>query len=68
MPKLAVVSGEELIKLLVKKGYAIRSRRGSHVNLIHPTLAPLTVPLHKELKRGLLHYVIGVAKIDPCEL
>ncbi len=68
MPKLAVVSGEELIKLLVRKGYSIRSRRGSHVNLIHPTLPALTVPLHKELKKGLLHHVLNSAKIDPSEL
>jgi len=66
--KLPVVSGEDIIKLLVKKGYAVRSRRGSHVNLVHPVLPPITVPLHKELKKGILHGVLRVANIDSSEL
>ena len=42
-----VVKGENIIKILVKNGYEIKSRRGSHVSLsngkIHVTVVlPLT--------------------------
>ncbi len=33
MPKLPVVSGDQLIKLLLKLGYEIVRQRGSHVRL-----------------------------------
>ena len=33
MPKLPVISGDELIKLLTKLGYEIVKQKGSHVRL-----------------------------------
>ncbi len=68
MPKLPVISGEELAKLLISKGYSIRSRKGSHVNLVHGSKLPITVPLHKELKRGLLRHILKQAGIEPEEI
>jgi predicted RNA binding protein YcfA (HicA-like mRNA interferase family) len=42
--KLPVVSGRELVKVLVKDGYYIRNQRGSHIHLLHPYKRPLTIP------------------------
>ena len=45
-------------------------QRGSHVRLRHPTDSarrPLTVPLHKELKPGLLRRLISDANLTPDE-
>jgi predicted RNA binding protein YcfA (HicA-like mRNA interferase family) len=55
--KLPVISGEDFIKILKKIGYIIVRQKGNHVRLRHSTdlqRKPLTVPLHKTLKRGLL--------------
>jgi predicted RNA binding protein YcfA (HicA-like mRNA interferase family) len=56
-PKLPVISGEDLIRVLRKFGYEIARRKGSHVRLrneCEPRLLSVTVPLHKELTRGML--------------
>lgn len=58
MPKLPVISGEELIQILERKGYVQVRTRGSHVRLYPPEYLPeakkVTVPLHKQLKAGTL--------------
>lgn len=56
-PKLPVISGDELIKVLQRFGYEAVRQKGSHVRLRHPNdpqQKPVTVPRHKALKRGLL--------------
>ena len=57
MPKLPVVSGAEFAKALLKLRFKVTNRRGDHVVLTlrenDPSTA-LTVPLHKELKKGTL--------------
>ena len=57
MPKLPVVSGRELIKFFAAEGYAKSSSHGDHVTMVkvisdRPYL--VTVPLYKEISRGLL--------------
>jgi predicted RNA binding protein YcfA (HicA-like mRNA interferase family) len=43
-------------------------QRGSHVRLKHPNRrTPLTVPLHRELKRGTLAGILGDARLDADE-
>lgn len=58
MPKLPVVSGEELIQILERSGYVRIRTRGSHVRLYPPgylaEAKKVTVPLHKQLKVGTL--------------
>jgi predicted RNA binding protein YcfA (HicA-like mRNA interferase family) len=58
MPKLRVLSGQDVIRILSLFGFAVVSQRGSHVKLrrIHPGGVPqtLTIPNHKELDRGTL--------------
>ena len=62
--KLPVVSGMQIIKILCKYGYYIRSQRGSHIVLKHPERKPVTVPDHKEIKRGLVLEIIKTAQIS----
>ena len=67
MPKLPVVSGADAIKKLERLGYAVTRQKGSHVRLHHPTDSnkkPLTVPIHAELKPGLLNQILKDADIS----
>lgn len=55
MPKLKILSGEEVLKILQGFGFIVFSRRGSHIKLrriISGIRQTLTVPLHKELDKG----------------
>ncbi len=59
MPKLPVVSGEEVIKALSKIGFRTRKGKGSHVVLQRPNdYRNVSVPLHKRLKPGTLRGII----------
>ena len=69
-PKLPVISGKKAIKAFVKLGYLSVRQGGSHVRLRHPTDSarrPLIVPLHKELKPGLLRRLISDSNLTPKE-
>lgn len=65
-PKLPVVSGDDLIRVLQKLGYEAVRQRGSHVRL-YPSQEsdrkPTTVPLHKELAKGTLKQILRDAGI-----
>jgi len=70
-PRLPVISGEELIRVLRKFGYEIARQKGSHVRLRNesdPRRLPVTVPLHKELAPGTLKSVLSDANISLEEL
>ena len=59
--RLPVVSGEDVVRALSRIGYGVVRQRGSHLRLKDPTNPyhkPITVPLHKELKPGLLREII----------
>lgn len=61
MGDLAGYSGKDVVKKFVKIGYRVIRQRGSHVRLCHSDSAnykPLTVPMHKEVKIGLLKQLI----------
>jgi len=69
--KLPVLSGDDLIRVLEKVGYVRVRQKGSHVRLRHstePQRRPLTVPLHKTLKRGLLHRLLRDARVSEEQL
>jgi predicted RNA binding protein YcfA (HicA-like mRNA interferase family) len=52
---LPVVSGQRLVKALERAGWEVARQRGSHVRMKHRDRRIfLTVPLHRELKRGTL--------------
>jgi predicted RNA binding protein YcfA (HicA-like mRNA interferase family) len=70
-PKLPVLSGDDLIRILERVGYVRVRQKESHVRLRHPMdtqRKPLTVPLHKTLKRGLLHRLLRDAHITEEQL
>jgi len=70
-PKLPVISGEDLIRVLRKFGYEIARQKGSHVRLRNesePRRLLVTVPLHKELAPGTLKNVLSDARISVEEL
>ena len=71
MPPLRGISGKEAIKKFQRLGYDITRQQGSHVRLRHakaPHLRkPITVPLHREIKIGLLHQLISDAGSTPQE-
>ncbi|GAA6734433.1 type II toxin-antitoxin system HicA family toxin [Thermus oshimai] len=45
-PRLTLVTGEELVRLLEKEGFQVVRVRGSHVRLKHPDGRATTVPVH----------------------
>lgn len=60
MPRLPVLSGEEVIKVLSKLGF--KARKGSHVVLQRADdYRNISVPLHKKLKAGTLRAIIKQA-------
>jgi predicted RNA binding protein YcfA (HicA-like mRNA interferase family) len=70
MAKLPVVSGLDLIKLLIRKGFVWTNTSGSHVTLVkqgNPKIL-VTVPLHKELKPGLLNSILKKTNTSRDEL
>jgi predicted RNA binding protein YcfA (HicA-like mRNA interferase family) len=56
MPKLKVLSGGEIVKILASFGFEIEAQNGSHVKLRRllsdDERQTLTIPLHDELDRG----------------
>jgi len=66
LQKRPVVSGEKLLKVLVRLGYEIIRQRGSHVRLRKLTAAGdhnITVPLHDELAKGTLNDILSQVSI-----
>ena len=62
MPKLPILSGKELIKVLIKIGFQHIRTRGSHAILSRLTdkgKVTLPVPLHKELAKGTLKSIMN---------
>ncbi|MBW6517313.1 MAG: type II toxin-antitoxin system HicA family toxin [ANME-2 cluster archaeon] len=62
--KLPVVSGEKVIKVLLKAGFVKVRQRGSHVrleNIEGDDIIKVTVPLHNSLKKGTLSRIIKEA-------
>ncbi len=57
--KLPRISGLELVKILVKNGFYVKHRVGSHVVLRRDNpFAQTVVPQHKELDRGTLRAIM----------
>lgn len=70
MPKLPILSGKEIIKVLNKFGYIEIRQKGSHVILkkfIESKEIGCVVPLHKEVAVGTLKGILKQANISPAE-
>ena len=72
MPKMPVLSGKALIKILERKGYMQARTKGSHVRLYPPKdrldLKKTTVPLHKRIKPGTLSSIMSDARLTRDDL
>jgi predicted RNA binding protein YcfA (HicA-like mRNA interferase family) len=67
-PRLAVVSGRQAVRALERFGYISVRQKGSHVRMRHPDAQvhkPLTIPLHRELRPGLLRAILRDASLTP---
>ena len=64
--RLPVVSGQKCIKFLQKRGFVPSYKPGSHVVLTKSgeEKAEVTVPLHKELRRGTLSDILRDAGVS----
>jgi len=71
MPKLPVISGKELIRVLKKAGFVEVRRKGSHVSLQKVTAEKTfktVVPLHRELAKGTLLDILRQTGLNKDEL
>lgn len=68
MPKLPILSGEDVVKILEKGfGFEFVSQKGSHIKLrkaVDGQTITTIVPSHKELMTGTLRGVLDLAKIS----
>lgn len=65
MPKLPVLSANDVIKALRKFGFQVYRQTGSHVHLWNEERKLLvTVPNHPELAKGTLISIMKQAKIE----
>ena len=65
--RLPRISGEAVVKVLAKIGYNVVRQKGSHLrlkDLDNPSHKPITVPLHKSIKPGLLRKIIKDAGLS----
>jgi predicted RNA binding protein YcfA (HicA-like mRNA interferase family) len=65
--RLPRISGEAVVKVLTKLGYNVVRQKGSHLRLKdpdNPSHKPITVPLHKSIKPGLLRKIIKDADLS----
>ena len=65
--KLPVLSGEKLIKILIREGFAFRRQAGSHV-IMQKGDRVLSVPLHDPLKKGTLKTILKQAGLEVKDL
>jgi predicted RNA binding protein YcfA (HicA-like mRNA interferase family) len=65
MPKLPVLSANEVIKVLRRFGFVVYRQSGSHIHLWNEERKLLvTVPNHPELAKGTLISILKQAKIE----
>ncbi len=67
MPKLPILSGREMLKILLKIGFQHIRTRGSHAILTKMTdkgKVTLPVPLHPELAKGTLKSIMNQAGLS----
>lgn len=63
MPKLPILSGRKLIRVLGQVGYEVVRQRGSHIRLSCPGKKPITVPDYKTIDHSLLAKILRDAEL-----
>lgn len=65
MPKLKILSGEDVIKIFKSFGFIVSVQRWCHIKLIRllkdNIKQPITIPNHKKLDKGTLKAIIRQA-------
>jgi len=64
MPRLKVLSAEDVVKILGSFSFFILSQKGSHIKLrrvINQTNQTLTIPNHRELDKGTIRAIFNQA-------
>ena len=65
MPKLKVLSGDDIIKIFEEVGFSIENQKGSHVKLkriVNDNIKQiLTIPRHKNLDKGTIKAIYNQA-------
>ena len=67
MPKLRVLSGREVCRILQRHGFKVVRQRGSHIRLQKRTAEEtlkLIVPAHRPIKRSTLSHILKQARLD----
>ena len=65
MARLPVVSGEDAIRAFERDGWRLIRQSGSHIIMTKPGIGVvLSIPDHRELKRGTLRELIRKAGLD----
>lgn len=67
MTQLPILSGREIIKVLLKIGYVEVRQRGSHIRLTCDKRKSITVPNYKSVDRSLLIKILRDAELTPEE-
>lgn len=63
MPKLPIVNGKELVKILSKIGYIFDRQKGSHMIMIKNDKRSIPVPNHKPVSYRTVEMIIKQAEI-----
>lgn len=62
MPRLPVISGRQAMAAFQRAGFEVKRQRASHIIMSKPdSPATLSIPDHRELKRGTLRALIRKA-------
>jgi predicted RNA binding protein YcfA (HicA-like mRNA interferase family) len=68
MSNLPLISGKKAIKAFNKDGWIVKRQSGSHIILVKPgSIVTLSIPNHKEVKRGTLRSLIKDAGLSVSE-
>jgi predicted RNA binding protein YcfA (HicA-like mRNA interferase family) len=61
MTKLPALTGDKIIKALIKADFQLISQRGSHVKIKHPDGRTTVVPVHKgeSIGKGLMAKILN---------
>jgi predicted RNA binding protein YcfA (HicA-like mRNA interferase family) len=67
MPKLPVLSGQDIVKALERMGFEQIRQRGSHVVMRRGSVG-CVVPMHREVKTGTLAGILRQAGVTQDEM
>jgi predicted RNA binding protein YcfA (HicA-like mRNA interferase family) len=68
MPKLPVLSGYLIVRILESKGYRFDRQKGSHMIMVKDGLRSIPVPNHDPVSTGTLVQILKQAGISRKEL